>query len=69
MFFNTAETEYPEHRFFNVNPGVMDTGMQQSLRVSDFPDVQNFRDLEKDGQLKAPIDVAEDLLKTLNFRG
>ena len=69
MFFNTAESEYKQHRFFNINPGVMDTGMQKSLRASDFPDVENFKDLQKEGQLKAPMAVAEDILKTIEING
>ena len=66
MFFNVAESEYKQHRFFNIDPGVMDTNMQKSLRDSDFPDVENFKDLQREGQLKAPIDVAKDILKTIN---
>ena len=66
MFFRVAESEYKQHRFFNIDPGVMDTGMQKSLRAGDFPDVENFKDLQKDGKLKAPIDVAEDILKTVS---
>jgi benzil reductase ((S)-benzoin forming) len=67
MFFNVAESEYKQHQFFNINPGVMDTGMQKSVRASDFPDVENFKDLQKENQLKEPIDVAEDILKTINI--
>jgi benzil reductase ((S)-benzoin forming) len=66
MFFNVAESEYKQHRFFNIDPGVMDTGMQKSLRDSDFPDVENFKDFKKENQLKQPIDVAEDILATIN---
>jgi len=69
MFFNTAESECQQHRFFNINPGVMDTGMQKMLRASDFPDVDNFKELQKEGQLKAPIAVAEDILKTIEING
>jgi benzil reductase ((S)-benzoin forming) len=69
MFFNTAQSEYTQHRFFNIDPGVMDTGMQKSLRESDFPDVANFKDLQKEGQLKLPIDVAKDILKTIQLNG
>ncbi|MGB0933371.1 MAG: SDR family NAD(P)-dependent oxidoreductase [Lishizhenia sp.] len=69
MFFNTAESEYKQYRFYNINPGVMDTGMQKSLRDSDFPDVENFKDLQKEGKLKAPITVAEDILKTIEIKG
>ena len=69
MFFNTAESEYKQHRFFNIDPGVMDTGMQQSLRASDFPGVENFIELQQEGQLKAPIVVAEEILKTIGIDG
>ncbi|MGF1555122.1 SDR family NAD(P)-dependent oxidoreductase [Paucihalobacter sp.] len=67
MFFKVAQCEYPPHSFFNINPGVMDTGMQKSLRDSHFPDVENFKDLHKEGQLKAPIDVAAEILKTVQL--
>jgi benzil reductase ((S)-benzoin forming) len=67
MFFNTAESEYPDHRFFNINPGVMDTGMQKSIRENDFPDAENFKDLQKEGKLKLPIDVAKEILETIQI--
>ena len=69
MFFGVAESEYKQHYFFNIDPGVMDTNMQKSLRDSDFPDVENFKDLQKEGKLKSPIDVAEDILKTIQING
>ncbi|MFT4800408.1 MAG: benzil reductase ((S)-benzoin forming) [Flavobacteriaceae bacterium] len=69
MFFNVAESEYKQHRFFNINPGVMNTNMQKSIRETDFPDVENFKDLQKEGQLKAPIDVAKAILKTIHING
>lgn len=67
MFFNSAKSEYKQHRFFNIDPGVMDTGMQQVLRASDFPDVENFKELLQEGQLKVPIDVAEEILKKIQI--
>jgi len=66
MFFNVAESEYKQHLFFNIDPGVMNTDMQKSLRASNFPDVENFKELEKGGHLKLPIDVAEEILKKIN---
>jgi benzil reductase ((S)-benzoin forming) len=69
MFFNVAESEYTQHRFFNIDPGVMDTNMQKSLRESIFPDLQNFRNLEKEGKLMSPIVVSQDILKTIEKRG
>jgi benzil reductase ((S)-benzoin forming) len=62
MFFNVAESEYDQHRFFNINPGVMDTGMQKSIRETDFPDVSSFKSLQEDGELKSPLAVAKEIL-------
>ena len=67
MFFNTAEIEYEQHQFFNIDPGVMDTNMQKSLRDSDFPDIENFKKLQEEGSLKSPSDVAEDILKKITI--
>lgn len=67
MFFEVAESEYSQHKFYNINPGVLDTGMQKTIRQSDFPDVDNFRKLEEDNELKSPIKVAKDILKTTNI--
>ena len=67
MFFNTAESEYKQHQFFNIDPGVIDTGMQKSLRTSDFPDIEKFKELQKKGQLRFAIDVAEEILKTIQI--
>lgn len=65
MFFNVAEAEYPNHRFFNIDPGVMDTNMQQSIRESDFPEVSNFKNLKVEGKLKSPKEAAIEILNTI----
>ena len=65
MFFNVAESEYEQHRFFNIDPGVMDTNMQKSIRETDFPDVSNFKNLQEEGKLKLPKDVALEILNTV----
>ena len=67
MFFNVAESENKQHHFFSIDPGVMDTGMQKSLRASDFPDVENFKDLQKENQLRQPIDVANEILNSIKI--
>ncbi len=66
MFFKVTESEYPQHAFFNINPGVMDTGMQKSIRATDFPDVSNFKELQKEGKLKSPLAVAKEILNTIS---
>jgi len=65
MFFNVAESEYKQHSFFNIDPGVMDTNMQKSIRETDFPDVSNFKNLQEEGKLKSPKDVALEILNTV----
>jgi len=65
MFFRVAESEYKQHRFFNIDPGVMDTKMQRSIRESDFPDVLNFQNLKKDEKLKSPKVVALEIINTI----
>ena len=65
MFFNVAESEYKQHHFFNIDPGVMDTNMQKSIRNIDFPDVQEFRYLKEEEKLRLPKDVALEILNTV----
>jgi benzil reductase ((S)-benzoin forming) len=48
----------------SVAPGVVETPMQAEIRgmdEADFPNVQRFRDLESEGILRSPSDVARDL--------
>lgn len=66
MFFKVAESEYEQHSFFNIDPGVMDTNMQQVVRASDFPDVSDFKNLEKEGKLRFTKDVALEILNTIS---
>ena len=65
MFYEVAECEYKKHRFFNIDPGVMDTNMQKSIRNSDFPDVSRFKILHDGSKLKAPKHVALEILNTV----
>ena len=45
----------------NINPGVIDTGMQADIRAAssaDFPAVERFIQRKADGELRAPARVA-----------
>ncbi|WP_342526559.1 SDR family NAD(P)-dependent oxidoreductase [Chryseomicrobium sp. FSL W7-1435] len=56
------------HRVIAYNPGVMDTGMQQTIRSSSedaFADVGRFKELKQKGDLRAPRTVAEALVNFL----
>jgi NAD(P)-dependent dehydrogenase (short-subunit alcohol dehydrogenase family) len=46
----------------SVNPGVMDTGMQETLRGSRFPDRQRYVDLHERGGLPPPAEVARKIV-------
>lgn len=53
-------------RAFAVSPGVIDTEMQARIRQStplQFPQVERFRTLHKEGHLKSPHFVGEQLLQ------
>ncbi|WP_149276971.1 SDR family NAD(P)-dependent oxidoreductase [Pareuzebyella sediminis] len=65
MFFDIAEKEYSQYRFFNVDPGVLDTRMQKYIRASNFPGKSDFQKLEKDGKLKSPEAAASEILNTI----
>ncbi len=63
MLFDVMAKEYPEHKFFNIDPGVMDTDMQIYIRNSNFKNVKDFIKYKEKGILKKPTEVAEDILK------
>ncbi len=63
MFYKVAFEEGVEA--CSVDPGVMDTRMQQEIRNNydpSFPMYEYFTDLQARGELKDPNDVARDLL-------
>lgn len=59
MFFDVVALEaHPNVTVYNVNPGVMDTPMQDRIRGSDFPDRERFVAMKEKGELASPADVA-----------
>jgi benzil reductase ((S)-benzoin forming) len=62
QFFDTLAIQRPHAEVVNFNPGVMDTGMQEVIRGSDFPDHQRFVDRYRSGELADPVSVAERLI-------
>ncbi len=58
-------------RLLSVAPGVIATEMQRQIRAMsevDFPEVERFRELEAEGALRQPDDVALDLWRLLSRR-
>lgn len=57
-----------QHIVIGFSPGVMDTDMQDTIRMADqqaFRDVEQFRALEENGDLRSPDEVASLLVKLL----
>lgn len=63
-----VDAEYSDVRAVSVAPGIIDTGMQETIRGSgkeDFPQIDHFRDYKKSGKLSSPEDTAADLIAML----
>lgn len=63
MLYRCLNAELADHgvRFGSVRPGVVDTDMQALIRdqrSEDFPQVERFRQLHRDGQLHSAREVA-----------
>jgi NAD(P)-dependent dehydrogenase (short-subunit alcohol dehydrogenase family) len=69
-FFDTLSAQHGEDervRVVNVNPGVMDTSMQATLRQyaagnAYFPDRDRFVSMHTNGELASPVDVARKII-------
>ncbi|MDY0395943.1 (S)-benzoin forming benzil reductase [Virgibacillus halophilus] len=68
MFVRTAALEQKElqtqHKIISFNPGIMDTGMQETIRTqtaADFADIKTFTAYKENNQLKNPNEIAEIL--------
>lgn len=68
MFLEVLKKQYAKEgtvRIYECDPGTMDTSMQEKIRqssVDDFPHIQEFKDLKKDGQLSDPNVVAAKIV-------
>ncbi|GAA1749367.1 SDR family NAD(P)-dependent oxidoreductase [Luedemannella helvata] len=69
-FFDTLSAQHADDkrvRVINVNPGVMDTEMQEQLRQyaasgAYFPDAERFVNLHATGGLPRPVEVARKII-------
>lgn len=65
VFFDTLAAEHADDTrivVHNVNPGAMDTPMQERIRSSAFPDRERFVALKENGQLASPAGVARRIM-------
>ncbi len=63
MFFDVLKVENPDFVVKNVDPGVLDTPMQEKLRERHFKDVEEFIKFKTTGLLKNPDVVAAQIIK------
>ena len=63
MFFEVAEKDYEQHTFYNIDPGVIDTAMQNIIRNSAFQKQQDFIHFKTSGVLQTPEEVALRIIK------
>lgn len=66
-----AEQEHVSHaaRVVNINPGVMETRMQEMIRATpkeSFPEVERFIEMKEKGQVESPEEVAARIAKALD---
>lgn len=67
MYTRVVNAEHREHgvQAISLAPGVVDTGMQETIRsssVESFPALARFQDLKASGKLSSPDDVARRIL-------
>lgn len=70
LFFRVLEEENKENKnliLFSIDPGVLDTKMQESIRDNLFPNQEYFKFLKKDNKLIKPEDAAIKILKEINY--
>ncbi len=69
MFVQCVEQEYKDFIVINYDPGVVDTDMQATIRLTnekDFPLVKMFREYKVKNILRKPADVAQDIWEIIN---
>ncbi len=72
-FTENMDSEFSSNekiRFMIFNPGIMDTSMQQDIRISEFKDKEKFVQFKENGDLRSPDIVARhlvDLILKNNF--
>jgi NAD(P)-dependent dehydrogenase (short-subunit alcohol dehydrogenase family) len=63
LFFDAVAAQDPRITVHKVNPGVMDTDMQATVRAARFADRARFVALHEHGELPDPADVARKIME------
>lgn len=70
MFFKVLAEENKENdrlEFYDIDPGVMDTAMQQNIREHVFPRQYHFTSLKQEGNLQQPEQAASKILAQVKY--
>ncbi|SHG29571.1 benzil reductase ((S)-benzoin forming) [Flavobacterium fluvii] len=70
LFFRTLEEENKDNnkiKLYSIDPGVLDTGMQENIRDNAFPNQDYFRSLKEDNKLIKPEDAALKIFLEINY--
>lgn len=69
-FFEVLKEEYKDNdkfSFISVDPGLLDTAMQEEIRSSEFPKHSVFNEAKENGKLQSPTETAQRILKELEI--
>ncbi len=70
MFCNVLESENIENdkiEIYSIDPGVIDTGMQESIRSNYFPSQEYFIALKNENELTKPATAALNIFNKIKF--
>ena len=70
LFFRVLEEENKENKnimVYSIDPGVLDTGMQENIRDNNFPQQDYFKSLKDDNKLITPDEAALSIFKEINY--
>ena len=69
LFFKVLAEENTANNFtfYTIDPGVLDTGMQEHIRESAFPKQDYFKSLKEDNKLIQPEDAALKIFNKINY--
>jgi benzil reductase ((S)-benzoin forming) len=70
LFFRILEEENKGNStlsLYSIDPGVLDTGMQENIRDNVFPNQSYFKSLKEENKLIRPEDAALRIFNEINY--
>lgn len=61
-YFDTLSKEHTDWEIKSIDPGIMDTDMQESIRKGEFEEKERFESFRSEGKLDSPETVAKRIL-------